>query len=205
MRRAMSSAADSNARPRPVLRRSSDTTRERSRADAPKICNPTAPTGTPSRSATRNATSLLSRSATGNCACRRRSRMEHRSSRVPARITGSGFISAPACRFGDRAPLIRGARAAVVRQVLDQAVHRIEVGAVADVAALAFALHQPGLHQLLQVEAERGWGYLRAVAMSPAMRPAGPASTSSRKAARRVAWPRAVRAVIAFDVSIFLE
>lgn len=53
------------------------------------------------------------------------------------------------------------ARAAVVRQVLDQAVHRIEVGAVADMAAPAFALHQAGLHQLLQVEAERGWGHLQ--------------------------------------------
>lgn len=53
------------------------------------------------------------------------------------------------------------ARAAVVRQVLDQAVHRIEVGAVADMATLAFALHQAGLHQLLQVEAERGWGHLQ--------------------------------------------
>jgi hypothetical protein len=103
-----------------------------------------------------------------------------------------------------RALLAGRARAAVVRQVLDQAVHRIEVGAVADVAALAFALHQAGLHQLLQVEAERGWGHLQGRGDVARHATCRASSTSRRKAARRVA-AEAVRAAIAFDVSIFLE
>src|SRR5690606_40899835 len=48
--------------------------------------------------------------------------------------------------------------AAVVGEVLDQAVHCLEVGAIADVATLALTLHQTGMHQLLQMEGQRRAG-----------------------------------------------
>src|SRR5690606_9227983 len=50
------------------------------------------------------------------------------------------------------------ATAAVAGEELDQAVHRLEVGAVGDAPALRLAADQAGLAELLQVEGKGGAG-----------------------------------------------
>ena len=68
-----------------------------------------------------------------------------------------------------------------------------------------FDMNYTGVEGDLPEEMEWVLENMKTSAISPGVRPWGPASTRRRKTDRRVGWPRAARAVVALFSSIFLE